>query len=265
MARYPRLMPAQPQLFTASVLRSSRLSPSFQRVTIGGPALADFDWRGFDSWFRLFLPSPGVALRLPKVSGRSWWPAYLLIPEAQRPHCANYTVADFRPEACELDIDVVLHWHDGALAGRVARWAAEATPGQQVGLLDQGLMFDPPAGSGRVLLAADETGLPGVLGILAGLPAETIGAAVLEVPEAGDVREVTAPPGMGLTWLPRTDGQAPGALALAALSTFDVRPDDYAYLVGESSLATGARRLLRKAGLPTSQITFSGFWKAASH
>lgn len=262
MARYPRLMPAQPQLFTASVQRSTRVSPSFQRVTIGGPELAEFDWRGFDHWFRLFLPSPGVALRLPKVSGRSWWPSYLLIPEAQRPHCANYTVSDFRPEAGELDIDVVLHWHEGALAGRVAQWASSTQPGDQVGLLDQGLMFDPPEGSGRVLLASDETGLPGVLGILAALPADTAGQAFLEVPDAEDIREVSAPPGVELTWLPRGPGAAPGTQTLAAMAGFSVQPSDYAYLVGESSLATGARRLLRKAGLPTSQITFSGFWKA---
>ena len=265
MARYPRLMPDQPRLFTAEVQRSVRLSPSYQRVTIRGPELSGFDWRGFDHWFRLFLPAPGMALRLPKLAGRSWWPSYLLIPEAERPHCSNYTVAGCRPEAAELDIDVVLHWHDGELGGRVARWASAAEPGQPVGLLDQGLMFDPPQDSGRVLLATDETGLPGVLGILAALPQDATGLAFLEVPEAGDVREVEAPPGASLTWLPRTEGQTPGELTLAAMDAVDVRPDDYAYLVGESALATGARRLLRKAGLTAGRITFSGFWKAAVH
>lgn len=264
MARYPRLMPAQPQLFTAGVRRSTRLSPSFQRVTIGGPELAEFDWRGFDHWYRLFLPASGSPLRLPQVSGRSWWPSYLLIPESKRPHCSNYTVAGFRREAGELDIDVVLHWHHGELGGRVARWASQAQPGDPVGLLDQGLMFDPPEGSGRVLLATDETGLPGVLGILAGLPEDATGFALLEVPDAGDVRPIVAPPGIDVSWLPRSGSQPHGSLVAAAMAAIAVEPNDYAYLVGESSLATGARRQLRKAGLPTSQITFSGFWKAAA-
>jgi Siderophore-interacting protein len=264
MARYPRLMPDHPQLFTAEVLTSRRLTPSFQRVTIGGPGLDGFDPRGFDQWFRLFLPVPGRPLRLPTVSGRSWWPSYLRIPEAERPHCANYTVADYRADSGELDIDVVLHWHDGDLGGRVARWATQTSPGDQIGLLDQGLMFDPPDGTGRIVVATDETGLPGVLGILASLPEHASGVALLEVPTADDVRTIAAPPGVDVVWLPRTDERKPGELALATLGATAVQRDDYAYLVGESGLATGGRRLLRRAGLGVDRITFSGFWKASA-
>ena len=57
-------------------------------------------------------------------------------------------------------------------------------------------------------------------------------------------------------------GVAPGEGALAALlSRSAADPRAYAYVVGESALATGGRRHLHAAGLPKNRITFSGYWK----
>ena len=139
MGAYPRLMPTQPRMFTAEVTGSRRISPSFQRVTIASADLADFDWRGLDHWFRLFFPlQPNIELKLPTVNGRQWWKSYLEIPDAQRPHCSNYTVAGYRPLGTvgELDIDVVLHWHEGQLSG-VAAWAVGAQTGERWAILHE--------------------------------------------------------------------------------------------------------------------------------
>jgi NADPH-dependent ferric siderophore reductase len=266
MSRYPRLMPTAPRLFTATVARTEAVSPSFQRVTITGPDLADFEWLGRDHWFRLFLPpEPGAPLRLPTVKGRSWYRSYLLIPSAERPHCSNYTVAGLRRDGgvTELDIDVVLHWHDGHLGGAVATWAVGAEVGSPVGLLDQGVMFDPPEDAAEIVLASDETGLPGLRGILRDLDQDVRGAAFLEVPDAGDVTDIAAPPGIEVRWLVRNgSGGVPGQAALAAIHAHSPSPDAYAFVVGESSLATGGRKALKRAGVPASRITFSGFWRA---
>ena len=266
MASHPRLMPSRPRLFTAVVARSERISPSFQRVTITGPELGGFAWRGYDHWFRLFLPpSAATPLHLPSVSGRSWYPSYLLIPGDVRPLCSNYTVAGYRQGADggELDIDVVLHGDHGDAGPTVAGWAVDAQVGSPVGILDQGLLFDPPADAGELVLACDETGLPAVRSILRDLEAAATGTALLEVPASGDVAEVAAPAGVTVTWLPRDDPSAhPGQLALSALQRHVPGPDAYAFVVGESALATGGRRALKKAGLAASRITFSGFWKA---
>ncbi|QTE30631.1 siderophore-interacting protein [Pengzhenrongella sicca] len=267
MSRYPRLMPAHPRLFTAQVVRSERRSPSFQRVTIAGAQIDEFVWAGFDHWFRLFIPpTAGAALVLPDVAGRSWWKPYLAIPEPDRPHCSNYTVADVRQAGgeTELDIDVVLHWDaQGRVAGPVAIWSVSAAPGAEVALLDQGLLFDPPGDAGGIRLVADETGLPAVRGILRHLPAAAVGSAILEVPTSGDVEDLAAPAGVHVTWLARDDPRAtPGALALAEVGRRAAPGrNDYAFVVGESSLATQGRRLLHRAGLPKARITFSGFWK----
>ena len=266
MAKTPRLLPDDPRLFRAHVLRSRRTSPSMQRVTVTGDDLHEFRYLGFDHWFRLFVQRPDqAAFRMPDLDGRKWWPTFLAIPEDVRPHCANYTVAAFRPEVAEMDIDFVVHTdHRGEPDGRAALWACGARPGDELALLDQGCIFDCPADTTEVVIAAEETGLPGVVGIAASLPRDTVGRIIQEVPTAADVRELDAPAGVAVTWIVRehTEHHVPGRAALAELQRH-VPGDDrgYAFVVGESTLATEGRRHLHRAGLPKSRITFSGFWK----
>lgn len=266
MAKTPRLLPENPRLFRARVLRSERTTPSMQRVTVTGDDLAEFGYLGFDHWFRLFVQRPDQdAFRMPDLDGKKWWPTFLAIPEAVRPHCANYTVAEFRAGSREMDIDFVVHTGaDGEPEGRAAIWACAARPGDELAMLDQGCIFDVPEGTSEVVIAAEETGLPGVVGIAASLPRDTVGRIIQEVPTAGDVRELDAPVGVTVTWIVRaeTEHAVPGRAALAELQRH-VPADEhgYAFVVGESTLATEGRRHLHRAGLPKSRITFSGFWK----
>lgn len=266
MAKTPRLLPENPRLFRARVLRSERTTPSMQRVTVTGDDLAEFGYLGFDHWFRLFVQRPDQdAFRMPDLDGKKWWPTFLAIPEDVRPHCANYTVAEFRAESREMDIDFVVHTGaDGEPEGRAAIWACAARPGDELAMLDQGCIFDVPEGTSEIVIAAEETGLPGVVGIAAALPRDTVGRIIQEVPTAGDVRELDAPAGVSVTWIVRADTEhtVPGRAALAELQRY-VPADDhgYAFVVGESTLATEGRRHLHRAGLPKSRITFSGFWK----
>ena len=258
-------VPAHPELFAAEVLRSGSLTPNLHRVTITGAALADFPWLGFDHWFRLFLRQPHQdVFHLPKISGKGWWRQYLLISKAERPHCSNYTVGGFRPAEREMDIDFVVHRDaDGQLEGAAAIWALAAQPGERLALLDQGILFDPPADATEVLIVADESGLPAVTGILRSLPRDTVGRVIQEVPTALDQRDLDGPSGVQVTWLCRDDSSLVGGRkaleAVLALPPLD--PAGYAFVVGESSLATGGRRHLHKLGLPKNRITFSGFWK----
>ncbi|MEU6537091.1 siderophore-interacting protein [Streptomyces sp. NPDC047000] len=265
MAKIHRLMPQRPRMFRAAVLRTERVSPSVQRVTVSGPDLGEFPWQGYDHWFRLFLRLPHQRrLRLPEFSGSRWWQAYLAIPEDERPHCSNYTVAGFRRERAEMDIDFVVHHGPaGELAGRAAAWACGARPGDPLAVLDQGVLFDCPPDASEVLIVADETGLPAATGILRSLPRDARGRLIQEVPTADDRRALDAPPGVTVTWVVREDrGSVPGTAALGELLRHS--PADaggYAFVVGESTLATEGRRHLRDAGLPRERITFSGFWR----
>lgn len=320
--RRPPVKPADPRVHRLEVLRSERVSPSFQRVTVVGDDLHEFGDMGFDQWFRLFLPLPGSdSLRLPGATTSLWYAQYLAIPEAERPHCANYTVREFRPAGAagagagagaggaagagagaagaagasraELDIDFVLHrGESGELEGGAAIWACAARPGDALGLLDQGVLFNAPDDATEIHLVADETGLPGTEGIVRSLHRASVGSVIQEVPTRADVRPLDAPDGVEVTWVVRDEldarelgalgfgsralggddahgrgaggagGAAPGEGALAALlSRSAADPRAYAYVVGESALATGGRRHLHAAGLPKNRITFSGYWK----
>ena len=250
------------------VLRTELISPSFRRVTVGGPALADFVPQGFDQWFRLFVPRPDqTAFRLPSSGTELWYPQWLALPAGVRPECRNYTVAAFRSEPAELDVDFVVHRSaDGTVDGVAAGWAETARPGDPLGLLDQGLLWDPHPDHDGVLLVADETGLPGMAGVLASLPADAHGLAVLEVPDADDRRPLVHPPGVEVSWVVRAEGAhrsgLPGAAALEHVRQASLPgPGAYALAVGESGLAAGVRRHLVAGGHPKKHIRFSGFYK----
>lgn len=263
------ILPETVRFYRAEVRRTTDLSPGFRRLTVSSEELADFRHLGFDHWFRLFIPHPGqTEWRLPTATSKLWYAQWLATPSRQRPHCANYTVADYRPAEHELDIDVVLHRRpSGELEGRVAQWAVTAATGDPIALLDEGLLFNPPPDTSAVTLAGDESALPALAGILRSLPPETTGLAVLEVPARADVRELCCPVGLDVQWVIRAEHDptaTPGAAALTTL-TRAARPDPmrtYAFLVGESRLATEGRRHLVRQGLPKDRITFCGFWKS---
>ncbi|GAB2467649.1 NADPH-dependent ferric siderophore reductase [Conyzicola lurida] len=257
--------PDNPQLFRATVIRSGLVTPSLQRVTIGGDSLADFPWMGYDHWFRLFMRKPGQALfTLPDLTGAKWYKQWLAIPEDLRPHCANYTVADYRPADREMDIEFVVHRNAaGELEGAAAIWACSVQPGDEMAVLDQGIIYDQPDDASEVTIVADESGLPAVAGILRSLPAHAVGRVIQEVPTLGDRRTLVGPAGVTVSWIVREDtGTVAGVKALEALKAHsDVDPHGYGFVIGESKLATEGRRHLHRLGLPKSRITFSGFWK----
>jgi NADPH-dependent ferric siderophore reductase len=246
-------------LVHAEVVRSARISPNFVRVTLGGDDLRRFEGKGFDQWFRLALPvDDGAALeRLPQRVDTRGYLKYLMLPKATRPVIRNYTVRQFRPEVGELDIDFVVHGTEG-VAGP---WSASAEPGERVAFIDQGCGWKPvPADS--YLLAADETGLPAIAGILRDLPRDAVGHAVIELSDAADAQETDAPVGVTVHWVVRDPRARPGALALATAQSLALVGTPYVFAVGESALATGLRRwAVGERGIPKQNVTFCGYWK----
>ncbi len=272
-------IPDDPQLFRGTVAYTTRLSPTFQRVTVRSTEMLDFRWLGLDHWFRLFIPRTGQgpeAFELPGIHGRDWWKKLQKFPADEYPYISNYTVADFRivesPAApgtpaeryAEMDIDVVLHPDErGDFSAPVSAWATSCIAGTPIAILDQGLLFLPPEDTEEYVIAVDDTGLPAARQIVADLPESARGRILVEVAHAADIESWERPAGLSLTWLPRDDHMIhPGSLALAEMQKIDaVGPGAYGFVVGESKLATGGRRALVAAGLGKDRITFSGFWR----
>lgn len=250
-------------LYAAQVVRSERVTPHMVRVTFAGDDLARLPARGFDQWFRLFLPRAEGDTdfgAVPEQFGMAGYLKYLTARSGTRPPFRNYTVRAHRPELHELDVDFVAHG-DRGIAGP---WAQRAKAGEQVVLLDQGRGYDPLADAAQIVLAGDESALPAIAGILRDLSRNAAGVAIVEVPAAADAQPIDAPAAFEIRWLPRVDpDDPPGVLALAALRT--VVPDDPArvqgYVAGEQALATGGRRHLVAMGVPKERVAFTGYWR----
>ena len=88
------------------------------------------------------------------------------LPDDEKPVGAYYTVRRWDPERQRLHLQFVLHDDPGP----AATWAARAEVGDPVALWGPRTAFDPPPGTDRYVLCADETGLPAVAAILEWLP-----------------------------------------------------------------------------------------------
>ncbi|GLY02639.1 siderophore-interacting protein [Actinoplanes sp. NBRC 101535] len=263
MANFKIRKAVDPHVLLLDVVRSARVSPNVMRVTLGGEGLSRFTPLGFDQWFRLFLPRPGQdALKLPTRTSGLWYAQYLATAKPKRPFVRNYTVRSHRPG--ELDVDFIVHLEEDGSCGPATSFALNAAAGDQVGLLDQGIGYNPRHDHAWTLLVADETGLPAVAGICESLPDDAQGVAVVEIPADEDRQDFRIPAGVRILWVPRGDkGGVPGELALAALRELSF-PDGpvYAYLVGESALVTGGRRhLVTDRAVPKTNVDFIGYWR----
>ncbi|HEX5540775.1 MAG TPA: siderophore-interacting protein [Micromonospora sp.] len=231
------------RLFAVEVRAVHRLSPSFLRVTFTGPDLDRFADNGHDQRVKLVLPIPRHGLdHLP--TGPDWHQRWRALPDELRNPIRTYTVRAVRAELREVDIDFVLHG-DG---GPASRWAGDARPGDQVAILGPdagfdgehgGVEFRPPARSGPLLLAGDETAVPAIAAILQRLPLTARGKALLEVPDGTDALPLAAPPGMTVTWLARDHAGHGKRLIPAVVAAAD-------RLV--PAVAAGTSRLLPAAG-----------------
>lgn len=259
--------PTDRQFVVAHVRRTERISPSFVRVTFGG--LDAVERRGHDHWCRLFFTRDGQdSLQLPtRTSEVGWYLQYLATPRSRRPWVRAYTVRDVRPDLGEVDIDLVIHGDEGGTLGPASRFALEAEPGDRVGFLDQGIGFTPDHPHDWTLLVGDETALPAVAGICTGLPEDARGIAIIEIPTAGDRQDFRVPAGMEVRWISRDESpegtDRPGRRALDAVkATTPLDGVVHAHLIGESGLATGARRhLVQEWGVPKRNADFAGYWR----
>ncbi|MGP4009128.1 siderophore-interacting protein [Streptomyces sp. 4N124] len=266
----PRIQrPRRRRMLSLTVQGSEQISPHFMSITLGGDDVQHLEQSGFDQSGRLFFADPDDDDVFLPSSER--WILQLTLQSSgkRRPRVRTYSIRRFRPKASAFDIEISLHESNGSHkpAAPGTRWALAAEPGAKVAFLDEGYSYAPTAGAAWQLLVGDESALPAILAVLErsaessqALPAEVF----LEVPAPEDIRsEITAPPGTAIHWLPRSDPSAkPGALALEAVKQAQL-PDGlfYAWVAGESSLATGVRRhLVGDRHIPKSDISFRGYF-----
>ena len=157
----------------------------------------------------------------------------------------------------------MLHAGLGERLGPAAAWADTCTPGDPVGLVDEGIGFAPPAALGRVELVGDETALPAIAGILADLPGDMVGCARIEVPAAEDRRELPRPVGVEVEYLVRNSDRMPGlAIAEQVLGRSLPAESCFGWVAGEAGLVGAVRRHWVTLGAPRDRVAFCGYWRA---
>lgn len=234
------------------VLRTQRLSPHIVSITFGGPDLADFTSEGFDDHVKLMLPQPGQQAPVLPVMGPNG-------PEhaagAARPLMRDYTPRRFDRQACELDIEFALHGD-----GPAAAWAAQAQPGQVVGIGGPRGSFIVPTGFDWHLLIADDSALPALARRLEELPAGTPVLAVVALDPA-DRRPLATAAHLQLHWVaPQADAltQAVAALALPG-------GEGYAWAAGEARAMAQVRKvLIDHHGIASQRCRCAAYWKTGS-
>jgi NADPH-dependent ferric siderophore reductase len=213
-------------------------------------------------WRRIRIASP----RLAGLTGLPGQYVQILVTPAlqalrggMRDLSRAYTLFDVDPAAGWADVLVLDHEGDGP----GARWGRKARIGQRVLFTrpDGGLAADAAT---PLLLAGDETSLPGFAAITRHLPADKPLTALVEVGSLHDA--LPLPDHVRTSWLPRASGAAddpekPGTL-LAALSRLDLPAQGRsAYLTGEARTIQALRSyLVRERGWSRRDITTKPYW-----
>ncbi|WP_118138361.1 siderophore-interacting protein [Oceanicella sp. SM1341] len=236
-------------LSLARIERLERISPSYVRVTVTGPDLARFADGGMH--FRLLLGPEGADWPDTDEAGVTRWPGGVAAW-----HRPVYTTRSLEPlgmeGAARLGFDVFLH-----AGGRVTDWVGRAAPGAEIALTGPGGGMPVPAPWVGVI--GDETAVPVAARILAAMPPETVGEAVLFVPEAADVQVLAHPPGLRLRWVLRGGAETP-LDALRALTP--PAADRHLFFAAERAEAVAARAHLRTLGFGRGTFVASAYWHA---
>jgi len=237
---------------TLEVRALKRPGPLYQRLTLGGDELADFETLSPTDHVGLVPPNEAGELILPTVvDDRLRW------PDGERPPMREYTVRRFDPVARELDVRVLLHG-----AGPVARWAAGAKVGDRVGLTGPRASKVMPDGFANYLFVGDLTAVPAITRWLSVLPEGAMAQVLIAARSEDDVIEIKCDQPIWLLWL--TDLAVPEADHLPrALEQIELYSEDtFAWAAGEALAMMEVRRVLTdQHGLPKENVKVTGYWR----
>ncbi|MGW1144626.1 siderophore-interacting protein [Streptomyces sp. NPDC002454] len=236
------------------VVRTAMVGTGLLRVTLGGPGAAGFEAHAPDEHVKLIFPEPDGSLRLPEPNGTMLkWPR-------PSPTSREYTVRRYDPVAGEIDIDIAPHEN-----GLASDWAGSVRPGAVVHVAGPPGGLIVPHHYDRYLLAGDITALPAIARWLEELPRTAKGWAFIEVADAGEEIELSAPDGFEVHWLHRGERPAGTGDALAGAVTAVTVPAGervYLWAAGEAGQIKPLRRWARDAlGLAKADHDITGYWK----
>ncbi|MDQ1084753.1 MULTISPECIES: siderophore-interacting protein [Microbacterium] len=245
--------PPRPQ-HVLHVVATERLSPHLVRIRARGDDLAAFRESPYtDKYVKITFTKPELGLEPPydlAVLRQTLRPEDL-------PVTRTYTVRAV--DGDELAIDFVVHGDDG-LAGP---WAARARVGDRLVVSSPGGAYAPDPAAAWHLFVGDESAIPAIAASLESLAPDAVGAAFLEVQNAGEQLALSAPAGIEIVWVHRGAADAGAtpvlAEAVAAWHPLDGRGQVFAH--GERESMKALRDIVfTRWGLARDQVSLSGYW-----
>ena len=231
---------------TTTVLRRAHVTPNIIRVTVGGPGLAGFHSYQADDHFKIVLPDPDGALRLPVPTEDLSldWPR-------PSPPARRYTARRYDAAAGELDIDVVVH--EGGVG---SAWATTVQVGDEVAIAGPPGAKAFPHNYDHYVFAVDTTALPAAARWLEESPADTSAHLVIETDDEADHAYPLADrAGVSVTWLVRSGTRSSLAETVRALDLPDART--FLFAAGEADDI----KPLRAWSKGRLDSLFTGYWK----
>jgi len=225
--------------YRARVVRTAEIAARMVRVTVGEitpepghPPLGDVG--PADSFFGLWVP----------------------VPDAE-PAKRYYTVRGWRPEAAELDIDLVLHG-----TGPATEWASRARIGDEVAFDAPRGHYAPFPGAQWQALCGDVTALPAIGRILEERTAHAASApahVVVAVDDPAQQQSLPLREGDHLEWV------APDQLVWRSQELSRRDGDGYVWFAAEAAQMRAVRHTLRRElRLPTERWMTMGYWRRDS-
>lgn len=219
----------------------SRPTPHLARVEIVSDDLVGVAPAGPDQRVKVAFPEGRVFGDDPAEMSRS------------RRRRRTYTLLDLDPERGTAAVEFVLHG-----SGLASEWAAGAQPGDEVALTTPVGRFELPDSCAELVLVSDESGLPALRAIAAGLPEGLAARAYVEVADDAERADIPSPAALDVTWLVRATGATIGDL-VGELTCAD---DGFVWIAGESDAVRDLRtHLITDAGLHRSRITAVAYWQ----
>ncbi|MFI4861690.1 MAG: siderophore-interacting protein [Phycisphaerales bacterium JB063] len=228
-----------------TVLRTAALGRHLRRITLGGPGLDGFPEESAGSYIKLLLPKPSDA-----STGMDEGEYFI----------RTYTVRHHRPEAHELDIDVVLHSHAESQPGPGAVWANNAAPGDPIAISGPGnaTFADPTAD--WFLFAGDLSAYPAICANIERLPQDVRGVAIIETPDP--LTDLPKREHLSVQWVAPVDRHKESALVSAVRAVPWQAGRGYVWAAAEFDQMKALRRYFKKeCGLGSQDLYISSYWK----
>jgi Siderophore-interacting protein/Siderophore-interacting FAD-binding domain len=148
-----------------------------------------------------------------------------------------------------------------AREGVATAWAAEARPGDVLGVVGprgSRLWKRPPA---RLALIGDETALPAVSRWVRELPPGSQARVVLQVADKGEQQSLVSQAEVRTTWPPHSTDARPQDVAADVARDPDVLGADLIWAAGDADLVRRTRDALVASGVDAARLERRGYWR----